>query len=197
MSKELWVMKYAPKSLNEMIVSDEKRQLLGKIVNELPTSLIHGHPGTGKGCFMDILLKETGCEYLKVNASMENSIDEVRQKIQKFATSFSVNNKVVYLNECLDENEEIRVPGGVLKLRDMDYNKEYDVFSVNLDDKTVEFDKAEKLYEKEDEIYEVELENSNIVRCNQEHEFFVKDNSGEIVRKKLKDLSEGDSIYTM
>lgn len=100
MSKELWVMKYAPQSLDEMIVTDEKKQLLRKIIDELPTSLIHGHPGTGKGCFMDILLKETGCEFLKINASMENSVDDIRHKVQKFATSFSTNKKVIYLNEA-------------------------------------------------------------------------------------------------
>lgn len=100
MSEKLWVFKYTPLILDDLIVTEEKKHLLRKIINDLPTTLIYGHPGTGKGCFMDILIKETECEYLKINASMENSIDEVRQKIQKFATSFSVEKKVVYLNEC-------------------------------------------------------------------------------------------------
>lgn len=100
MSKDLWVFKYAPKKLDEMVITDEKKQLLQKIIDELPTCLIHGSPGTGKGTFMDILIKDTGCDYLKINASMENSIDDVRNKINKFATSFSMTKKVVYLNEA-------------------------------------------------------------------------------------------------
>ena len=100
MNKDLWVFKYAPKILDEMIVTPEKKEKLQKIIDEIPNTLIAGKPGTGKGTFMDILLKETGCNCLKINASMENSVDDVREKISKFAKAYDPDNvKVVYLNE--------------------------------------------------------------------------------------------------
>lgn len=101
MSKELWVMKYAPKSLDEMVVSDEKRQLLQKIIDEVPNCLLHGPPGTGKSAFVNILINSTKCKSLRINASMNNTIDEIRNKVYSFATSFDPDNiKIVYLNEA-------------------------------------------------------------------------------------------------
>ena len=99
MNKDLWVFKYTPRTLNEMVLTDQKRELLNKVIQELPSTMIYGHPGTGKGCFMDILIRETGCEFIKINASMETGIDNIREKIYKFATAMSVNQKIVYLNE--------------------------------------------------------------------------------------------------
>jgi len=100
-NRELWTFKYEPKKLDNMIVTDEKREKLQDIINNLPNTLLAGKPGTGKGTFMNILLKECGCNCLKINASMENSIDDVREKVQKFATSFDpMNKKIVYLNEA-------------------------------------------------------------------------------------------------
>jgi DNA polymerase III delta prime subunit len=84
-----------------MVVSDEKKIILKKIIKEIPTTLIAGKPGTGKGTFMDILLKETGCPYLKLNGSIDNSIDDIREKVRKFSTAFDpTSKKIVYFNEC-------------------------------------------------------------------------------------------------
>lgn len=50
---------------------------------------------------MDILLNNTDCNYLKINASNENSIDDIREKVIRFATAFDPKNlKIVYFNEC-------------------------------------------------------------------------------------------------
>lgn len=98
---DLWVFKYAPKKLDYLIATDEKKQILKKIINELPNTLLIGKHGTGKGSFMNILLNSTDSECLKINASDENSIDDVRTKIKGFATSFSGSKKkIVYLNEA-------------------------------------------------------------------------------------------------
>lgn len=83
-----------------MIVSEEKKKILERIMNELPNTLLVGKRGTGKGTFMDILLNSVDCECIKINASDENSVDDVRDKIKNFATSFSPSRKIVYLNEA-------------------------------------------------------------------------------------------------
>lgn len=100
MSQEIWCFKYAPKTLDEMILSDEMRETLKKVIIECPNVLLVGKPGTGKGTFMDILLKTTEYDFMKLNASDENSIDVVRDKVKSFATSLGITDKkVVYLNE--------------------------------------------------------------------------------------------------
>lgn len=100
MSQEIWCFKYAPKTLDEMILSDEMRETLKKVIIECPNVLLVGKPGTGKGTFMDILLRTTEYDFMKLNASDENSIDVVRDKVKSFATSLGITDKkVVYLNE--------------------------------------------------------------------------------------------------
>jgi len=97
---ELWVFTHEPKTLDEMIVSDEKKVMLRKIINELPTTLIAGNPGTGKGTFMNCLIRETDVDVLKINGSDETGIDVMRDKVKSFATGYSLNKKIVYINEC-------------------------------------------------------------------------------------------------
>lgn len=100
MKQEIWCFKYAPKTLDEMILSDEMRETLLKVIKECPNILLVGKPGTGKGTFMDIIIKETGYDFMKLNASDENSVDVVRDKIKSFATSMGLTDKkIVYLNE--------------------------------------------------------------------------------------------------
>jgi len=102
MTTELWTFKHEPQTLKTMVLSPTKRTLLQKVIDELPNTLIVGNPGTGKGTFMNILLNETQCNYLKINASMETGIDNIRDKVRQFATSYEVGGKkkIVYLNEC-------------------------------------------------------------------------------------------------
>jgi len=97
--KSLWTFKHEPITIDDMIVTDEKKKTLTKIMNELPNTLIAGKPGTGKGTFMNILLRKTGVDCLKINGSDETGIDVVRDKIKSFATAYSLNKKIVYINE--------------------------------------------------------------------------------------------------
>lgn len=115
MSQEIWCFKYAPQTLDEMILSDDMKETLKKVIAECPNILLVGKPGTGKGTFMDIFLKETDYDFMKLNASDENSIDVVRDKIKSFATSLGITDKkIVYLNEA--DHLSIQAQAG---LRDM------------------------------------------------------------------------------
>lgn len=98
--QDLWVFTHEPQTLDQMVVSDEKRITLRKIIDELPTTLITGNPGTGKGTFMNILIRETGVDVLKINGSDETGVDVMRDKVKSFATAYSLNKKIVYINEC-------------------------------------------------------------------------------------------------
>jgi replication factor C small subunit len=69
-------------------------------MKELPNMILYGKPGVGKGTFTHILLKETGLDYLWVNASDERGIDVMRDKIKSFATALGISGmKIVVMNE--------------------------------------------------------------------------------------------------
>lgn len=101
MTTELFEFKYAPKTMDDMIVSPDLREKLTKAIKELPNMILIGPPGTGKGTFVDILRRETGIDCLKINCSDETGIDNIREKVKDFATSVGFGGiKLVYLNEA-------------------------------------------------------------------------------------------------
>ena len=88
--KELWVEKYRPDTLKDYVVRDEaQRQQIQAWIKEgaIPHLLLSGAPGVGKTTLAKILfseLKVDGYDILEINASRENSVDTVRDKIINF-----------------------------------------------------------------------------------------------------------------
>lgn len=100
MSTALYEFTHAPKTFDEMILSEDVRPKLQKALKELPNLMLIGPSGVGKGTFVDVLRKETGIECLKLNCSDETGIDSIRDKVSSFATSVGFGGlKLVYLNE--------------------------------------------------------------------------------------------------
>ena len=87
MDKKIWSFVHEPTNLDEYIATPETRQLLTRVINEVPNTMLFGRHGIGKGTFMNILLKTTGYNYIKINGSKENSVDVIRDKVYDFATS--------------------------------------------------------------------------------------------------------------
>ncbi len=96
---EIWSFKYEPKILSEMILNNTVRKKLEKAINEKPNIILYGQPGTGKGTFTNILLKETGCDKLWINASDETSIEMIRSKAKPYSHAPSPGIKYVIFNE--------------------------------------------------------------------------------------------------
>ena len=88
--KELWVEKYRPKTIKEYVVRDEaQRQQITNWIKEkaIPHLLLSGAPGVGKTTLAKVLFNElevSGYDILEINASRENSVDTVREKINNF-----------------------------------------------------------------------------------------------------------------
>ena len=88
--KELWVEKYRPTTLKDYVVRDEaQRQQIAAWIKEgaIPHLLFSGAPGVGKTTLAKILFSELevdGYDILEINASRENSVDTVRDKIINF-----------------------------------------------------------------------------------------------------------------
>ena len=88
--KELWVEKYRPKILKEYVVRDDaQRQQIQTWITDkaIPHLLLSGAPGVGKTTLAKVLFNElevSGYDILEINASRENSVDTVREKINNF-----------------------------------------------------------------------------------------------------------------
>ena len=96
----IWTFRYQPDKFEDMILSSDMRNILGKVIKERPNIMLVGNAGVGKGTFTNVFLKETKLDYLKVNCSDETSIDAMRTKVKSFATALGVTPlKIVVLNE--------------------------------------------------------------------------------------------------
>ena len=100
----LWVEKYRPNTVEDLISTSELKSFLKKCIQEsdVPNILLHGKPGTGKNSITNIILKNTKNVHLIINASEERGIDTIREKVQNFATSSAWGDslKIVVLNEA-------------------------------------------------------------------------------------------------
>jgi DNA polymerase III delta prime subunit len=99
----LWIEKYRPQTLDDLCISDELREIILSWGNEIPHLLFIGKPGSGKTTLARILAQTIlDCDYLYINASDENGIDTIRNKVTGFVQTKSLdgNLKLVILDEA-------------------------------------------------------------------------------------------------
>jgi replication factor C small subunit len=98
----LWVEKYRPDTLEGYVGNEHILQKVKIYIEneDVPHLLLYGQAGTGKTTLAKIITNQIDCDVMYINASDENNVDTVRDKIRGFASSMGFRKwKVIILDE--------------------------------------------------------------------------------------------------
>jgi len=198
----LWVEKYRPQTLDDFIGNEQVKEKVGIFLQsgDLGNLLLSGPAGTGKTSLAKLIINQLGCDYLYINASDENSVDTIRDKVKGFASTVSLGGiKIIILDECLTGDTLVTVlrEGVEQKIPIAEVDENLDLAkSYNIDTNQVEWQPFYLWDNGDHEIWEVELENGELIRCTAEHKWFVKNINGDIIIVPTKELDKFNHILS-
>lgn len=102
----LWEEAYRPTKLSDVIIPDALKTQFSEFVakGQIPNmTLFSSGPGTGKTTTAKALCEELGIKPLFINASVNNSIDDIRMMVIQYSTTVSLfgdKTKIVILDEA-------------------------------------------------------------------------------------------------
>ena len=99
----LWIEKYRSENLEQYIGNDTVKARIADCIvkNDTPHFLFAGSAGTGKTTLAKLIVKNIKCDYLYINASDENGIDMIRERVKGFASTSTFQPlKIVILDEA-------------------------------------------------------------------------------------------------
>lgn len=203
--KNLWTESYRPNKISDYVFRDEnqRKQVEAWIADgALPHLLFSGAAGTGKTTLARMLFAELDVDdndIMMINASNENNVDTIRNKISNFAGTMPWGEyKYVLLDECLQEDTEVIVlrdgAERLIPIKDLDDCNDL-VKSFNVELNRVEW-KPFKLFDKGvQDTLEIEFQNGEVVVCTPDHKWYVEEN-GKPVVVKASQLHEYEHILT-
>ena len=101
-NNSLWVEKYRPRKLTEYVGNEHLKQKVSDYLQsgDVPHLLFFGKAGTGKTNLAKLIVNSISCDYIVINASDENNVDTVRNKVKGFASTVGFKDmKVIILDE--------------------------------------------------------------------------------------------------
>jgi replication factor C small subunit len=102
MQHTLWTEKFRSQTLDEYIGNEGLKTTIGSWIlkNDIPHLLLYGKAGTGKTTLAKLITKNIDCDVMYINASDENGIDTIRDKVKSFASTSTFQPlKIVILDE--------------------------------------------------------------------------------------------------
>jgi replication factor C small subunit len=102
----LWVNKYAPKQIEDCILSKNIKETFLNYAKskEIPNLILYGTSGIGKTSLIQCLAEELEMQFLKIKGSTEGRyIDTVRNKIQNYGSTVSLTTrgkKILLIDEA-------------------------------------------------------------------------------------------------
>jgi replication factor C small subunit len=106
----LWVEKYRPLKLEDFVGHQSLKDTIDVYIknNDIPHLLLYGKAGGGKTTLAKLLSLHLNCDTLYINASSENSVDVVREKIQNFSMGQGLRGLKLII---LDEGDYLTING--------------------------------------------------------------------------------------
>lgn len=186
-ANNLWVEKYRPKTLNEIILDEKTKSFIKDCIQKktLPHLLLYGKQGMGKTSLAKIIVNEIGCDHLYINASDTRGIDTVRDEVKNFLQLMPSNDNLQVL--IMDEFDGF-TPDGMRALRNL--MEEYSetnrfIFTCNDINRIIEPIRSR--------VYEINISNIPIKSCLERCLYILKtekielnDKNKEILSKKIK-----------
>lgn len=100
----LWTEFYRPESLENYVGNEAMKRNFKKYIdsNDIPHLLLSGKPGGGKTTAAKLLVKQMNVDSMLINASDENSVDIIRNKVKGFASTVGFRDKKVIILDEFD-----------------------------------------------------------------------------------------------
>lgn len=100
---EFWTEEFAPKTMDDMVLTDKLRQFFQNILSSKTrfNILLSGSPGIGKTTIANIIAKELNASTLFISCGVEGTVATAQGKLKTFCESLSIDGKpkLVILDE--------------------------------------------------------------------------------------------------
>lgn len=95
--------KYRPTKLENYVGNENIKKVISQYLDQkdIQNLIFAGQAGTGKTTLAKLIVRQLDCDFLYINASDENGIETIRNKVSKFSSQVSFKGiKVVILDEA-------------------------------------------------------------------------------------------------